>query len=67
MQAGGITGLVPFHAAVTTFLTAKVPIEAGEAQSHFRNDSWNAVVLAVANEQASTLYYLMRNSQSAKY
>ena len=65
VQAGAVTGLVPFHAAVTTFLTAEVPIEAAEEQSHRRNDSWNAVVLAVANEQAKSLYRLVRNSQSA--
>ena len=67
VQAGSITDLVPFHAAVTTFLTAEVLIRDAEAQSHYRNDSWNAVVLAVANEQAHALYRLMRNSQSAKY
>jgi len=65
VQVGGITGLVPFHAAVTTFLTTPVSVEDTEDQLHHRNDSWNAVVLAVANEPAKPLYRLVRNSQSA--
>jgi len=64
VRAGGVTGIVHFYGYVATFLNApEVPIEAAKAQSHYRNDSWNAVVLAVANEQARPLYRLVRNTQ----
>ena len=63
MRAGGVTGIVHFQADVLVFLKAEIPIEAAKAQSYYRNDSWNAIVLAVANEQARPLYRLVRSTQ----
>ena len=65
VQASGVTGFVPFYGAVRTFLATQVSLEDTENQLIYRNDSWNAVVLAVANEPTKPLYRLVRNSQSA--
>ena len=65
VQASGVTDYVPFLASVLVFLTTQVSVEDTETQLIYRNDSWNAVVLAVANEPTKPLYRLVRNSQSA--